>query len=421
MSQWPEQMSLEQLIDAALEQNYQIRVYRNDALAAQNSNTIGNAGMLPEVDITGELRQEIVNSEQVFLSGESQTADNATNNALSANIGATWIVFDGLAMFARKEQLEKLELLSRADQRFYIEQTVADLANSYYQLKQETGLLAAYRKSLEVSQSRYEYEKKALEVGASDALDFQLARVDRNTDSSLVLQQEAQIQEITIALNRIINRDLTAKIIPVDSIRLQSSFNLAELMARARENNAQLNRQQLSELIALSETKILRGALFPEVEVFGNYNFNRQTNEVGFLQSRRSFGPDFGVRVRFNLFSGGQERIASRNAAIALQNEELIYEDLNAEVEASLRVAYLRWTSGTKQVALEKESVAAAAQALEIASRQYELGSLTNVDFRIIQLNAINAETRFLEAQYIAKSREIELLRMSGGLVGGRM
>jgi len=412
-----EEISLQELIGRALEQNYQIQIYRNQAEAAANSNTIGNAGILPTIDLTGEARNEINNSRQQFLTGETQNANNAQNTSLAGGIGARWIVFDGLAMFARKNQLEDLELLSQADKRFYIEQTIADISRIYYQLLQESQLLNAYRKSLEVSQTRVKFERRAVDVGSSDMLDLQLALVDRNTDSSLVLQQEAQIQELSISLNRIINQNLTNRIIPTDSILLKKEFNLVSTLQSAKENNAQLNQQQLNELIALSETKIRSGELFPEIELFGNYSYNRQQNEVGFLSSRRSYGPDFGVRVRFNLFSGGQKQIAKQNAAIALENENLLYDDLEREVEASIRIAYLRWSNSLKQVSLEEESVNAAVQALEIAAKQYEIGEITNIDFRLIQLNAINARTRLLEAQYLAKSREIEMLRMSGRLL----
>ena len=411
------EMTLQNLIEKALDQNYQIQIYRNQAEAAGNSNTVGNAGILPSIDLSGEARSEINNSKQVFLTGESQNANNAKNNSISAGIGATWVVFDGLAMFARKNQLEQLEMHSQADKRFYIEQTVADIAMIYYQLKQEDQLLNAYRKSLDVSNTRVQYEKRAVQVGSSNNLDLQLALVDRNTDSSMVLQQEARIKELSISLNRIINEDLTNQIVTVDSIELDRKFNLVDLLQSARQNNAQLNQQQLNELIALSETKIKKGALFPEIELFGNYSYNRQVNEVGFLSSRRSYGPDFGVRVRFNLFSGGQKQIQSQNASIALENEKLIYEDLDREIEASIRVSYLRWANSLKQVSLEEESVEAAVNALKIAAKQYEIGEITNIDFRLIQLNAINARTRLLEAQYLAKSREIEMLRMSGNLL----
>ncbi|MDZ7847295.1 MAG: hypothetical protein U5L96_11250 [Owenweeksia sp.] len=40
-------------------------------------------------------------------------------------------------MFARKERLEKLALLGKTNTRYYVEQTAADLAKAYYQLKQE--------------------------------------------------------------------------------------------------------------------------------------------------------------------------------------------------------------------------------------------------------------------------------------------
>ena len=412
-----DELSLRDLINRALEENYQIRIYKNIAETAENRNTIGNAGMLPNLNLIGETRTAINNSRQQFFTGDSQQATNARRNSLSTSLQANWIVFDGLAMFARKEQFERLAALSEADTRFFIEQTVADLATAYYQLRQETQLLAAYQKTLEVSEARLAFEEKAYEIGASNLLNLQLARVDQNTDRSLILNQEAQIQEIALAINRLITRELTAPITPIDSIRLAPEFDLSGLLQSTRSNNASLNQQQLNELATASQFDILRGALFPQVEIYGNFGFDRQVNEVGFLQSSRTFGPEFGIRVRFNLYSGGSDKIASQNAQINLETEQLRTQELNIEVERSLRAAHLRWLNHAQRARLERESVREANDALKIAQRQYELGALTNVDFRVIQLNAINAETRFLEAQFAAKVREIELLRLSGRLV----
>jgi outer membrane protein TolC len=412
-----EAMDLQSLVNLALEENYGIRIAANDVETARNANTIGNAGMLPNVNINAERRLAINNSRQEFFTGDSQEADNAKRNATNAEIGATWVIFDGLAMFGRKDRLEQLEALSEADRRFFIEQTVADLARNYFMLKQETQLLAAFRKSLEVSQARLLLEEKSFEIGSSNKLDYQLALSNRNTDSAAVVNQKARILELTIAMNQIVNRELTAPIMPVDSIRLEESFALADLRQAAEQNNAALDQQQLQELIALSETKIFKGALFPEVELFGNYNFERQTNEVGFLQSSRSFGPEMGVRIRFNLFSGGQERIISQNAQINLESEKLRTAELSQEIRAALETAYIRWESSRAEALLERESLEAARAAFEIAQGQYDLGALTNVDFRVIQLSSINAESRFLRAAYEAKSREIELLRISGRLL----
>ncbi|MDP5170036.1 MAG: TolC family protein [Bacteroidia bacterium] len=410
-------LSLGQLVEMALQENYDIRIYRNIALAAETGNTKGNAGMLPTVDLLAEQRFSVRNTQQQFFSGETRGAPLAQSNATSATLDANWIVFDGMAMFARKDRLDQLAGLSRADTRFFMEQTIADLATAYYDLKQQTQLLATYRKSLDVSKARLAFEEKALEVGASTLLDVQQARVDRNTDSSLVLTQQALLQEISISINRLINRELSAAITPTDSIVLASSFDLSGLMDYARVSNAALSQRQFAELIAMSNLQMSKGALLPQVEVFGNIAFTRQQNQVGILQSNRSIGPEAGVRVRFNLFSGYQDRTAQQVSEINLETEKLSTSALSLEVEESIRIAYLRWQNRVTQLALERESIEAANEALSIAQRQYELGTLTNVDFRIIQLNVINAETRFLEAQLDAKIREVELLRLSGRLL----
>ncbi|MBK8965949.1 MAG: TolC family protein [Lewinellaceae bacterium] len=410
-------LSLRDMISQALEQNYQIRIYKNIARTAENNNTRGNAGMYPTVGLVGEHRRSISNSRQEFFTGDSQERNNAHSNATTASLEVNWIVFDGLAMFARKEQFEQLQLLSEADTRFFMEETVADLAMAYFELKQQTQLLDTYRKTLDVSRARLDFEEKALEIGTSNLLNVQLARVDLNTDSSLVLNQEARVQEIAVSINRLINRELTAAVRPVDSIRLDADLNLSELLENARAKNTALDRQYLAELVAASETKIVKGALFPRVELYGNYDFGRQQNEVGFLQSSRTFGPEYGVRVRFNLFSGRQNRIAHQNALIEQETEKLRTQDLDKQLEESIRIAHLRWQSRVRQAELESENMQAAALALDIARGQYELAALTNVEFRVIQLNVVNAETRLLEAQYAAKIREIELLRLSGALL----
>lgn len=411
------ELGLADLIHRALVENYQIQLSRNMEQITDNGNTRGNAGMLPVVDFTSSYVRAINNSRQEFFTGDSQEASNARRNSFSAGVEARWVVFDGMAMFARKEQLEQLATLSEADTRFLTEQTVADLVTAYYQLRQETELLRAFRESLEVSKTRLSFAERASEIGTGNRLDVHLAQVDVQTDSAQVLRQQARIREITVGINQLINRELTGSLVPTDSIRLRDELDLDNLLAEARNRNASLQQRQLAELIALTEVDIRKGALYPEVELYGSYDFNRQANQVGFLQSSRTFGPEYGLRVRFNLFSGQQEQVATENAELEVETERLRTQDLRQQVEASLRIAYLRWENSAQEAEIEKAGVVAAEQALTIARRQYELGELTNVDFRAIQLSLVNAETRFLSAQLAAKIQEIELLRLSGGLL----
>src|SRR6056297_2436092 len=230
--------TLAEMVNSALEANYNIQIYRNYQEQAENTNTIGNAGMLPRIDITGEQSFSVENSEQQFFTGDSQQADAARSESTSAAASLSWVVFDGLAMFARKDRLGQLAQLSKTDTRYYIEQTAADLALNYYQLKQEKKLLSAYRKTLEVSEARLSLQEKRGEIGEGTELDIQRARVDRNTDSSLVLNQQALISELEIQINRLMNRDLVTRIGSQEEFVLTESLGLMQLMQSAEENNA---------------------------------------------------------------------------------------------------------------------------------------------------------------------------------------
>src|SRR4051794_30499763 len=71
-----EVLTLEQAIDIALKNNYDIRISKNDAEIASRNNTAGNAGMLPKV--TGVLSDNYTLSHlnQQFTSGLEVNKNN---------------------------------------------------------------------------------------------------------------------------------------------------------------------------------------------------------------------------------------------------------------------------------------------------------------------------------------------------------
>jgi outer membrane protein TolC len=54
---------------------------------------------------------------------------------------------------------------------------------------------------------------------------------------------------------------------------------------------------------------------------------------------------------------------------------------------------------------------------VDVALKQFELGTITSVELRDVQEQFIEAESRLLTAQFEAKQAEVELLRLSGQLL----
>ena len=413
-----ETFTLQSLVNRTLEEHYQIQIYQNQESIAENNNTLGNAGFLPSVDLTGEYRRSIENSQSEFYTGDSRRGSNALNTSLNAMVEVNWLIFDGFKMFARHDQLGYLQQLTTQDTRYFIEQTISDVSKAYYQLIKEKQILENYRKSLDVSRYRLQLEKQKRRIGSGNALLHNQALVDYHTDSSLLIQQKTLVQNLEVRINRIINRELEAGIPTPQEILLFRSISTKDsLIDQALTHNKDLKAARLQELLAETNTRLEAGDRYPEVRLFGNYNFRRQTSEAGFVESSRNYGPQYGVRVRFNLYNGNQENIQVRNARIEEENASLNTRDIKLTIKASLIEHINLHQSGHHQLQLTRESLEAAEQSLQIAQQQLETGAINGYDFRQTQLALLQVKNSLINLSFEIKALEVDILRLSGNLL----
>jgi outer membrane protein TolC len=292
---------------------------------------------------------------------------------------------------------------------------VSDVALVYYQIIKEYRVLEILRSSIEVSRFRYTLEDARKTVGAGTALDYNQALVDYRADSSLIIEQGAVIQQLEIQLNEIINRDLYDSLIHDNQIPLVEVLPAAEqLMDAANQNNKNLEVFRLNELVAESDERIARSFKYPQIDLFGNYSYNRSTNEVGFLRSNRNYGPQVGVRIRMNLFNGGNYNREIRNTQYARNIAKLDREALELNINSLILQQVARYRALTKRLEISEANVVSAGRALDVARAQLNEGTITGVDFRITQVTLISAENNREEILYTLKAVEIDLLRLMG-------
>lgn len=91
-----EELSLDQIISTALEQNFDIAIAKNNATAASNQATKAQAGYYPTINLNGNANYSINNTKLTFAGGiPDAEVDGAQNTNLGANIGFNYIVFNG--------------------------------------------------------------------------------------------------------------------------------------------------------------------------------------------------------------------------------------------------------------------------------------------------------------------------------------
>jgi outer membrane protein len=412
-----ELLTADQALNIALERNHGIRLARISLQGAQLMNTPGEAGMLPMIDAVGAYERDRSATRQTFFSGEVREVDDANARFLSGAVQMNWTIFDGLTMFATKDRLAAMEEVERKALKQQVELTVYEVLQSYYQVVQFSKAIHVQREGLRTGRERVDIAEAGERIGSLSGLQVVQARLDLSTDSAALLDLQLLEANARHRLNALLGRDPATPFVTEASIPAVETLELSTLQQEARTANTSVllaRQQQLASELAVKE---LRGALFPRVDVFGNYAYRRSQSDVGFLQSNRAIGPDYGVRVSVPIFRSGQAARATEAAKLTSEQAAISADETRLLVEQELLDAWTTYTTARDRIALEEANLAGSRTQVDVALESYRLGVITAVELRDVQQGLIDAENRLLVAQYGAKLAELRLKWLAGRLV----
>lgn len=410
-----EAQSLSSFIEKALEDNYQLKIVKNEAIIASNNNTPGNAGQMPTVDFNGSASSSLNNTLQQFADGTERSGTNALNSNVNMSLLANWTLFNGFSVVANKSKLEYLEEMGELNTKFYIEQTVSDIALVYYQLWYENRILENYTRSLEISRFRLKIEEEKHRIGSSTGMAYRQALVDYQADSINSIAQQNSIKLLEIELNRILNNELEITYTLKDTaLPLLPIEGKEALMSTAKSQSKQLEQQRLNELVIETEARLARADRYPTVQLFGGYQYSKSLSEVGFFTSNRNSGPVIGIQVGFNLYNGGKTNLQVKNSNVWMDNATVTTAQLRQTLDADMLGLLYRYETVNAQIILAKDNVKNMEKVYAIAAEQMKKGVINGYDFRLNQLTLLSAQLTLMQLQYTLKTLEININRLTG-------
>jgi outer membrane protein TolC len=409
--------SLKELVNQALENNYQIKILKNEEIKLGNSNSLGMAGFYPVLTLDGTKSLSNTNTKQTMYTGDIRQSNNATSDVNNASINLNWNFFDGFKMFATKSKLNYLEQIGQANTRFFIEETIFDIASAYYQLIKEIEKLSFLEESIKFSKDRLILFQEKLRIGNANSFDMQTAEYDFNQDSILILIQKELIKQLNFEINSKIIKQNDKEIIPTEKIQNQIKLVKENVVNQAFKNNTSLSLSKIRNLIANQDIAINKSLFYPDLTAFAGYNFQDQTNTVSIYRSNRSYGLNYGLRFSLNLYNGNQDEVNLQNSKIEAENTELLILEKEFEIRNLIDKSFLNYQTLSEINQLEKRNSELASNSVEIAKKQLETGAINSFDFRQIQLNYMNSTLKSFETEYAIKIKELELLKIGGILL----
>ena len=411
-----QKLSLEEAVQIALENNYDIKLSNNTVEISKTDISRGLSAMYPVVTGTFSTNNTVSNTSQTLSSGQIQERDGAKNSSMSYGPVLNWRIFDGFEMFARYDQLKEFYNLDQSNLKLTIQNTIAEVITSYYDLVQQRQQLQALRTALDISRIRLKNSQSRYQIGKAAKLEVLAASVDLNTDTTNLLRQADVYRNTKTLLNELLARELNTDFTVADTIIIQRDLSLAQIQEAASKENPELQSALISQRIAQLNLKQVKANRYPDVSLTSGYNFNRSKSELGFAQQSEGRGLNYGLTASINIFSGFLQKRNERIADLEIDNTKLSYQQLSQSIDAQITTLYQTYQTNIELVKLEQENLNVAQQNLDITLEKFRLGSVAPLEFRVAQRNYVDANARFTNAQFQAKLAEINLKQISGSL-----
>ena len=410
-------MGLEECIGIGLENNYDLKITRNEQQISNNNVTLGNAGFLPSVDLISGYNIRQANSDQFPADGtEKISTRNSLTQTLDAGVNLNWTIFDGFKVQTNYAKLRQLKTVGELNTQLAIENFIANISAEYYNYVQQTLRLQNLRHAVDLSRERLRIVEARYQIGSLSRLDLQQAKVDFNADSSQLIQQYEVLHTSRIRLNEMMGlKNIEQPLIASDStIQYNALLPKDDLFDSMMQLNTSLQLTEKNKTLSEFDLKTLESRNYPYLRLNTGYGFTHYDYNRGNWNKQRNWGANIGVTLGYNIFDGFNRSREQKNARITIENRKLAVERQKLELQSDFSNMWMAYQNNIQLTNLEKESLENARVNYEIAMDRYKLGDLSGILLREAQVSLLGAEQRLLTAQYRTKLYEISLMQISG-------
>lgn len=407
---------LERCIEQALETNRDLLIDREEEEKAGDRIREAWAGALPQVGFEGTFNRNIERPSFFFRSdggfGEEESADSGgSSEVIKIEIGARydytagfslrqplWLAGKvGAALKAAKLYDRSASMSVEAREQLVVLQTKA----AFYGALLAKEEVAVFRIALEQAESHLATTRLRRERGL--ASDFEVLRAE-------VVVSEAVPANIAAAngarqtlneLKLILGVDMERTIDVSGEFRFTPwmSEQIREEEARAVERRPDRKALELQVKLLEQNVRAVRGDLFPNFYLTGNYNFTGSSNDFDrFRDEERSRSAAAGIYVSFPFWTSGAATARLRQARSERRIAEIRLEQMEETVRKEVFAARYDMESAEEQSSATEIGVTRSEKAFEIAETRYENGLLTQIELLDVRLALTRARVAHLRA-----------------------
>ncbi len=410
-------LTLQQAIEISLKNNYDIRIITNKKDQQENNNSIGNSGMLPNIDANASYTRSSNSLKQKYSNNLEVNRNASLSTNAVADLAATWTIFDGMKMFNTKEKLSELYMLSQDELKIQIENTLQELITAYYSIVKQQQLLKSLREEILFSIERVTISDRKMNNGSGSRLEWLQTKTDFNRQRSIEIELESNIDAERINLNLLMGRKIETPFAVEDSVIITYKPMIEDLKKSVLDQNNQINYFKRNQRISQLELKEKQSLRFPVINLNAHYIYSKTTNEAGFTLLNQINGFNYGATATIPLFHGLNINRQIKNSKIDALNSDISFENMQSQINSDLLNAWRTFKKNLELLQIEEQNIGYAREVLSVSQERYRIGMSSVIEQQNVQRTFEEAMKRLAEARFNAKISETILRRLNGELV----
>lgn len=418
----PDQWTLQDCIDYALQQNITIQQNRLQAVSAEIDVRNAKNDFLPSV--SGSVSQNLsyrpnAQTSMMVMGSEVKTSNSKTSYNGSYGLNANWTVFNGKRINTLKQQKLNSEAadLDVAQSENNIIQQITQI---YIQILYAAESIKVNEANLSVSEANALRGKQLFEAGSSSKADYAQLESQVSQDKYQLVNSQAQLQSYKLQLKQLLEIEGEEEMnlfLP----QLNDDDVLIPLPSKADIYNAalamrpEIQSSKLDVEAADLNIKVAKAGYLPTVSMSGNISSSNMKNGGNFgTQLSDNWNNSVSVSVSIPIFDKGQTKSQIQKARIQKQNSELSLQSQQKTLYSNIEGLWLDANTAQQQYIAAKAQLSSAQTSFDLVQEQFNLGMKNTVELLREQTTLLNAQNSLLQAKYMAIMNQ-QLLRFYGG------
>jgi len=409
-------LTVEDAVSICLKQNYDILVSRSSADVDAANNTAGNAGMLPNIDITGSDVYSFNNVTTELSEGITTKSSDARSNSFTASLGIDWTLFDGGKMFVTRKKLGEIRDLGEIQFRDKVVQTLYNVIVAYFEVVRQKQQLTSINEVIRYNRERVNILQASFNAGLVPKTDLLQSQVDLNVYLENAIVQQTVILDSKRTLNQWLSRDAETPFEVIDSIVLNYIPDKTDLNTKLYSRNTEVLGFQKQVDVSNLAIRELSAQRLPWLSLNAGYDFLLSSNTTGTVVKNQTFGPRFGGSFSLPIYYGGNISRQVRVARLQQQSAQYSLESVKTSVNTQLQNALSDYEHAMQLLSLEKSNTLLARENLTISMHRLRLGQTTALEVRQAEESYIQSLTRYIQFAFTAKVAETKFKQLTATL-----